>query len=83
MWVKKLFHEMRIHFGSWNIGALTEKSMKIVDAIVWRKINFMCLHETKLIGEKAKELDNSSFKLWYTGKVRSKNGMEIIVDKEL
>jgi len=34
------------------------------------------------VGEKAKELDSLCFKLWYTRKVISKNGAEIIVDKE-
>ena len=42
----------------------------------------MCLQETKWTGEKVKELDNSGFKLWYTGKIRSRNGVGIIVDKE-
>jgi hypothetical protein len=42
----------------------------------------MCLHETKWVGEKAKELDRSGFKLWYTRKVRSKNRVGAIVDKE-
>ncbi|KAL5189467.1 Enoyl-CoA hydratase 2, peroxisomal [Glycine soja] len=72
----------RIRFGTWNIGTLTGKSMEIVDVMVRRKINFMCLQETKWTGEKAKELDNSGFKLWYTGKIRSRNGVGIIVDKE-
>ncbi|KAH1214992.1 Craniofacial development protein 2 [Glycine max] len=56
--------------------------MEIVDVMVRRKINFMCLQETKWTSEKAKELDNSGFKLWYTGKIRSRNGVGIIVDKE-
>lgn len=47
VWVKKLVHESEIHFGSWNIGTLSGKSMKIVNTIVKRKINFMCLQETK------------------------------------
>ena len=82
VWVKKLVHDRRIRFGTWNIGTLTRKSMEIVDVMVRRKINFMCLQETKWTGEKAKELDNSGFKLWYTGKIRSRNGVGIIVDKE-
>ncbi|KAH1194138.1 Craniofacial development protein 2 [Glycine max] len=82
VWVKKLVHDRRIRFGTWNIGTLTGKSMEIVDVMVRRKINFMCLQETKWTGEKAKELDNSGFKLWYTGKIRSRNGVGIIVDKE-
>jgi len=40
----------------------------------------MCLQDTKWVGEKAKELDNSCFKPWYTEKVRSKNGIDIIED---
>jgi len=28
------------------------------------------------------ELDNSRFKHWYTGNVKSRNGVDIIVDKE-
>ncbi|KAL5153945.1 Craniofacial development protein 2 [Glycine soja] len=82
VWVKKLVHDRRIRFGTWNIGTLTGKSMEIVDVMVRRKINFMCLQETKWTGEKAKELDNSGFKLWYTEKIRSRNGVGIIVDKE-
>ncbi|RZB81212.1 LINE-1 retrotransposable element ORF2 protein isoform B [Glycine soja] len=82
VWVKKLVHDRRIRFGTWNIGTLIGKSMEIVDVMVRRKINFMCLQETKWTGEKAKELDNSGFKLWYTGKIRSRNGVGIIVDKE-
>ncbi|KAM7489846.1 hypothetical protein LguiB_027330 [Lonicera macranthoides] len=79
--VKKLVHERRIRFGTWNIGTLTGKSMEIVDTMIRRRINFMCLQETKWVGAKAKELDTSGFKLWYTGKVKSRNGVGIIVDK--
>ena len=82
MWVKKLVYDRRIRFGIWNIGIFTGKFMEIVDVMVRRKINFMCLQEIKWTGEKAKELDNSGFKLWYTGKIRLRNGVGIIVDKE-
>jgi exonuclease III len=41
----------------------------------------MCQQETKWVGEKAKELDSSRFKHWYTGKVGSRNGVGIIVNK--
>lgn len=81
MWVKKLAQKHRIRFATWNIGTLTGKSMEVVDTMVRRKINFMCLQETKWVGEKARELDTTGFKLWYTGKVRERNGVGIIVDK--
>ena len=83
VWVKKLVHKSRIRFGTWNIGTLTGKSMEIVDVMIRRKINVMCLQETKWIGDKARELDTSGFKLWYAGKSKTKNGVGIIVDKDL
>jgi len=55
--------------------------MEIIDVVTRRKINFMCQQETKWVGEKAKELDSSRFKHWYTRKVRSRNGVSIIVNK--
>jgi len=51
--------------------------MEVVDTMTRmtrRRINFMCLQETKWVGKKAKELDTLGFKLWYTGKVRLING---------
>ena len=52
--VKKLVHENRICFGTWNIGTLTGKSMEVVDNMARRKINFMCLQETKWVGKRRK-----------------------------
>jgi len=34
--VKKLVHENRIRFGTWNIGTLTGKSMEVVDTMIRR-----------------------------------------------
>ncbi|KAH1257526.1 Transposon TX1 uncharacterized protein [Glycine max] len=54
VWVKKLVHDRRIRFGTWNISTLTGKSMEIVDVMVRWKINFMCLQETKWTGSMAR-----------------------------
>jgi len=32
--------------------------MKVVDTMTKRRINFMCLQETKWVGKKTKELDS-------------------------
>jgi exonuclease III len=48
-----------------------------------RRVNILCVHETKWTGQKAKEVENTSFKLWYTGKEQSKNGVGILIDKSL
>lgn len=42
----------------------------------------MYLQKTKWTCEKVTKLDNSGFKLWYTKKVRSRNEVGIIMDKE-
>jgi exonuclease III len=46
-------------------------------------VNIICVQETKWTGQKAKEVENTGFKLWYTGKERSKNGVDILIDKSL
>ncbi|KAM2890269.1 hypothetical protein COP2_008711 [Malus domestica] len=57
--------------------------MEVVEVMVRRRINIMCLQETKWVGSKAKDLENSGFKLWYSGTNRTRNGVGIIVDKTL
>jgi len=40
-----------------------KKFMEMVDVMTGRKINFMCLQETRWVGEKAKMFIESKFKL--------------------
>jgi exonuclease III len=72
-----------IHLGSWNVGSLTDKLRELVDTTIMRHINILCVQETKWTGQKAKEMKNADFKLWYTGKKRSQNGVGILIDKSL
>ncbi|XP_061339559.1 uncharacterized protein LOC133286188 [Gastrolobium bilobum] len=72
-----------MRLGSWNIGTLTDKLRELVDVFVRRKMNIVCLQETKWAGEKAKEVDGTGFKLWYTGINKSQNGVGIMIDKSL
>jgi exonuclease III len=46
-------------------------------------VNILCVQETKWTCQKAKEMENTGFKLWYIGKKRSKNGIGILIDKSL
>ncbi|KAM2034227.1 hypothetical protein ACFX16_037464 [Malus domestica] len=57
--------------------------MEVVEVMVRRGISIMCLQETKWVGLKAKDLENSGFKLWYSGTNRTINVVGIIVDKTL
>ncbi|RCV24208.1 hypothetical protein SETIT_5G066500v2, partial [Setaria italica] len=38
---------------------------------------------TKWKGQKVKEVDNTSFKLWYTGIAANRNGVGVLIDKSL
>ena len=81
--VRKLVEPTRICLGSWNVGSLTGKLSELVDTAVRRRVNILCIQETKWKGQKAKEVDNTGFKLWYTGTTSNKNRVGILIDKSL
>ena len=72
----------RLRFGTWNVGALSGRSSEVVEVMKRRRIHIMCLQETKWVGEKAKVLEPGGFKLWYSGKIKARNGVGIVVAKE-
>jgi exonuclease III len=80
---RKLVGASRICLGSWNVGSLTGKLRELVDTAIRRHINILCVQETKWTGQKAKEVENTGFKLWYTGKGQSRNGVGILIDTSL
>jgi hypothetical protein len=61
--VRKLVEPTRIRVDSWNAGSLTGKLREIVDTASRRCVNILCVQETKWKGQKAKEVENTSFKL--------------------
>lgn len=81
--VKKLVHNVKLRLASLNIGSLTGKGMELVDTLIRRRVNIACLQETKWVGSKAKELENTGYKIYYTGLDRRRNGVGIVVDKDL
>ena len=44
---------------------------------------FLCVQETKWVGEKAIIIEPWGYKLWYTGRDRNRNGVGVIIDKQL
>ena len=79
--VRKLAEPCRIRIGSWNVGSLTGKLRELVDTAIRRRVNILCVQETKWTGQKAKEVESTGYKLWYTGTIRSRNGVGILIDK--
>ena len=79
--VRKLAELIRIRIGSWNIGSLTGKLRKLVDAAIRRRVNILCVQETKWKGQKVKKVEDTSFKLWYIGATPGRNGVGILIDR--
>ena len=79
--VRKRSEIVKLHLASWNIGSLIGKSIELVKALHRRKISITCIQETKWVGAKTKEIDG--YKLWYSGLKRAKNGVGILIRKNL
>jgi exonuclease III len=71
---------MSVEDRSWS---LTGKLRELVDIAIRRRVNILCVQETKWKGQKAKEVEGSGFKLWYTGKTSGRNGVGILINKSL
>ncbi|KAK9095110.1 hypothetical protein Scep_026579 [Stephania cephalantha] len=50
--------------------------------MIRRRVNIVCLQETKWVGEKSREIGSTGFKLWYIGIDRKCNGVGIVVDND-
>jgi exonuclease III len=51
--------------------------------MIMRYVNILCVQEIKWKGQKAKEVEDTDFKLWYTGTTTTKNGVGIVLDNNL
>jgi len=80
---RKLVEPTRIRLGSWNVGYLTGRLRELVDSAIRRRVNILCVQETKWKGQKAKEVEDTGFKLWYTGTTTNRNGARVLIDKSL
>jgi exonuclease III len=81
--VRKLAEPSRLRVVTWNVGSLTGKLGEIVDTMIRRRVNILCVQETKWKGQKAKEVEDTGFKLWYICTTTNKNGVDIVLDKSL
>jgi hypothetical protein len=50
--VRKLAEPSRLRVGSWNVGSLTGKLREIVDTMIRRRVNILCIQETKWKGKR-------------------------------
>ncbi|XP_071729179.1 uncharacterized protein [Rutidosis leptorrhynchoides] len=69
----------RIRVGSWNVGTLSGKRYELAEIFLKRKVDIVCVQETRWKGSEAVEIND--YKLWYSGSRISRNGVGIIIKK--
>ncbi|CAL5375401.1 unnamed protein product [Camellia sinensis] len=57
--------------------------MELVDVMIMRRVSIACIQETKWMEEKVREIEDTGFKLYYSGKDRRRNGVGVIIAKGL
>jgi exonuclease III len=81
--VRKLAEPNRVRVGTWNVGSLTGKLREVVNTMIRQLVNIPCVQEMKWKWQKAKEGEDTGFKLWYIGNTSTKNGVGIVLNKSL
>ena len=71
-----------IRVGTLNIGTTTGRGRELADMMKRRKLDILCLQETKWKGSKARNIGNR-YKLLYNGADGRKNEIGIVVREEL
>jgi len=77
-----LDEEKTIQIGTLNVGTMTGKAMETVDLMTRRRLNILCVQETRWKGKKARELGNG-YKLFYCGAHTKRNGVGIVLNEDL
>ena len=79
---KKTFKSVGLRVGTLNVGTMTGKARELVDMMQRRKVDILCVQETRWKGSKARSL-GAGFKLFYHGVDGKRNGVGVILKEEL
>ncbi|MDJ0933710.1 MAG: endonuclease/exonuclease/phosphatase family protein [Breoghania sp.] len=72
---------LEVRVGTLNVGTMTGKGRELADAMNRRKLDILCVQETKWKGSKARNI-GGGFKLLYHGVDRRRNGVGVILKEE-
>ncbi|XP_065662616.1 uncharacterized protein LOC136085255 [Hydra vulgaris] len=72
---------MEVKFGTFNVGSMTGKGRELADAMERRKLDILCVQETRWKGSKARSI-GGGFKLIYHGVDRKRNRLRVILKEE-
>ncbi|KAK3571489.1 hypothetical protein QTP86_012836 [Hemibagrus guttatus] len=70
-----------LRIGTLNVGTMTEKGRELADMMERRKVDILCVQETKWKGSKAHSI-GAAFKLFYYGVDSKRNGVGVVLKEE-
>ena len=79
--VKGHMRRVDVRIGTLNVGTMTGKGRGLADMMERRKLDILCVQETKWRGSKAR-LIGGGFKLFYHGMDGMRNGVGVVVNEK-
>ncbi|KAK3553764.1 hypothetical protein QTP70_009178 [Hemibagrus guttatus] len=70
-----------LRIGTLNVGAMTGKGRELADMMERRKVDILCVQETRWKGSKARSI-GAGFKLFYYGVDSKRNGVGVVLKEE-
>ncbi|KAK3573105.1 hypothetical protein QTP86_013220 [Hemibagrus guttatus] len=70
-----------LRIGTLNVGTMTGKGRELADMMERRKVDILCVQETRWKGSKARSIE-AGFKLFYYGVDSKRNGVGVILKEE-
>ncbi|KAK3568688.1 hypothetical protein QTP86_013448 [Hemibagrus guttatus] len=70
-----------LRIGTLNVGTMTRKGRELADMMERRKVDILCVQETRWKGSKARSI-GAGFKLFYYGVDSKRNGVGVVLKEE-
>ncbi|KAK3551343.1 hypothetical protein QTP70_015024, partial [Hemibagrus guttatus] len=70
-----------LRIGTLNVGTMTGKGRQLADMMERRKVDILCVQETRWKGSKARSI-GAGFKLFYYGVDSKRNGVGVVLKEE-
>ncbi|KAK3514051.1 hypothetical protein QTP70_002503 [Hemibagrus guttatus] len=70
-----------LRIGTLNVGTMTGKGRELADMMERRKVDILCVQETRWKGSKARSIE-AEFKLFYYGVDSKRNGVGVVLKEE-
>ena len=78
---RRMGRKMEVNVGTLNVGTMTGKGRDLADMMVKRKVDILCVQETRWKGNKARNIGDGC-KIFYHGEDGRINGVGVILNED-